>query len=120
MISQLIAVLSIEALGSADESVDLAGLSGRYHVDTNAVDASTEIIKSSSVKSKVQEGLLSIVEKVEVDGVELNALYASISTASQDFHKNDIDKRERIITSSISGHGHTNCHNNCHNNRGWR
>lgn len=120
MISQLVAVLSIEALGAADSGVNFEELANRYSVDKVELDASTAIIKSSSVKSKFKPNLVAIIDNVEVDGVSLNKLYASVSTASSSFHKNNVNHKDRVIRSTVSGTGHTNCHFNCHSNRGWR
>lgn len=120
MISQLVAVLSIDALGAADSGVNFEELTNRYGIDKAELDASAAIIKSTSVKSKFQPNLVAIIDKVEVDGVALNELYASVRSASSSFHKNNVDQRDRVIRSTVSGTGHTNCHFNCHSNRGWR
>ena len=116
MITQYIALLSAQALGQADDVVNLDELKKAHDISAEDLASVANYGHTKKVKEALWLSSKGIVNNVVTSNVRIRELYASVGSSNEDYNDEDYSLGKKVKSSQC----HTNCHYNCHGSRGWR
>ncbi len=120
MITQYIALLSAQALGQSDDSINLDEMKVAHGISDDDVAGVANFGNTKKVKEALWVSSKGIVENVTTSGISLVDLYASINHGSNQNYDTADYNLSKSVSRNYSKGCHSNCHSNCHGSRGWR